>query len=368
MYPVLKSPESQIRLFKVKRVEADKVFGTLDVFDLSTVPSFYALSYTWGEEKPTKPLVIGEGVMKIEIRMNLGRFLTSFAGLSAADFAKAFCSDALGPTEAHLWIDQVCIDQSSIPEKNSQVALMSKIYSSPTEVICWPSNSQAEMELIDEALKDWLDPKRHPGDNVLLEARYWSRAWIQQEILLAREVRIFGGTRSLPWQEFGRWDDKWVRANPIGTLSRVLKERFIAGGSLLSLDSVIDTFLECQCTEVRDHIYAFMSLVQPPERLPIDYSMPVMRLWWYYIRSSLKGHLAWPPGNSNIRLSGLDVLLAMPTTANLGMDRDDCLRIVRRYVGDFSKARIANPALTLEEYGAEHGDPYDRFVAARSAE
>jgi hypothetical protein len=36
-----------------------------------------------------------------------------------------------------LWIDSICIDQSSIEERNHQVALMGDVYSMASEVIIW---------------------------------------------------------------------------------------------------------------------------------------------------------------------------------------------------------------------------------------
>jgi hypothetical protein len=36
-----------------------------------------------------------------------------------------------------LWIDQICIDQSSTEEKNSQVPLMTFIYSRASNVLIW---------------------------------------------------------------------------------------------------------------------------------------------------------------------------------------------------------------------------------------
>jgi hypothetical protein len=35
------------------------------------------------------------------------------------------------------WVDAVCIDQTSMPERNHQVRRMGKIYAQATDIIAW---------------------------------------------------------------------------------------------------------------------------------------------------------------------------------------------------------------------------------------
>ena len=47
-----------------------------------------------------------------------------------------------------LWIDQICIDQSSVAEKNHQVALMGEIYSRAMRVVIWLGDKTASEMLL----------------------------------------------------------------------------------------------------------------------------------------------------------------------------------------------------------------------------
>lgn len=82
--------------------------------------NYAALSYAWGQAVFTFP-----------VTLNSRRFLIT------PSLAEALLQ--LGPERRSIpiWIDQICIDQSSIAERNAQVSLMSKIYSQATQVLIW---------------------------------------------------------------------------------------------------------------------------------------------------------------------------------------------------------------------------------------
>ena len=83
-------------------------------FDLNHhLPDFHALSYMWVPEQPSHSIDLNG--QRFVIQDNL---YTLFQTLVPTCFS----------TEVFLWIDQICTDQTSIPKRNSQVALMSEIY------------------------------------------------------------------------------------------------------------------------------------------------------------------------------------------------------------------------------------------------
>jgi hypothetical protein len=304
--------------------------------------------------------------------MNLWRFLTSYASLTDEEYALAFVSDSQSPMGAHLWIDQISINQSDVHERSAQVSIMSQIYSQATEVICWPSNSQKEMELIAKGITRWLEPEapvarltiheielmeeRDKERTALLKARYWNRSWIQQELVLAEAVRLFSGQKSIIWTELCRNAQKWTPFGLPNCLYRVDKTQMPGG---LDLFEGVEMFRECQCSEVRDHIYAFMGLIKDSQRLEIDYSRPVEQIWWSWISGVLNSRIrALPSGTS--QEWRLESLLSSQTTRNLGMDCEGCIDIARAYIKRFSVARIFDRSLMLDAFELREGGPFDR--------
>jgi hypothetical protein len=87
---------------------------------LSAVPEYVALSYTW---EPNLPLVAVEiNSVRMAVRQNL---------------SEAFLRMRSSATAILVWADAICIDQSSIPERNSQVPLMKDIYLAASKVYIW---------------------------------------------------------------------------------------------------------------------------------------------------------------------------------------------------------------------------------------
>jgi hypothetical protein len=79
---------------------------------------YTALSYTWGDATPLRTIDL-DG-KPVAVRKNLWDFLNraredGFAG--------------------YLWIDALCIDQSTVGERNHQVAMMGTIYSRAEGII-----------------------------------------------------------------------------------------------------------------------------------------------------------------------------------------------------------------------------------------
>jgi hypothetical protein len=314
--------------------------------------------------------------------MNLWRFLTSFSSITEAEFPDVFprmASLARGPSDVYLWIDQICINQAEVAERNQRVQLMTDIFSKAVEVICWPSNSVKEMKLITEAMEKWHnDPSKHGialrTSNVILTPRkigkaekalsyadYWHRIWIQQELLLAQEVTILSDTTSLDWDDlaydFLHGSKRWRSTN---LRSLVERRKAIHTEPYLTFREAITQTQQCRSSDPRDLLFALMSLTHKRERIPIDYKMPKEKLWWLVMRMvTIEAQL--PLTQTYSPLEDLNSLLYSSRSRSLGIDDEKFRDYIRDYVAGFWMAWGADRNMTLAEYASRTEDPYERW-------
>ncbi|RYP21724.1 hypothetical protein DL765_002080 [Monosporascus sp. GIB2] len=104
---------------------------------LDNLPSFSALSYTWGNESIRADISLGG--QKLSITASLEAALKA---LRAADHSVL------------LWIDQICINQHDAEEKSCQIPLMTSIYSLSAQTIGWLGESTADSDLAMDYLQD----------------------------------------------------------------------------------------------------------------------------------------------------------------------------------------------------------------------
>lgn len=95
--------------------------------------NYYALSYTWGTEAPSEAMSIfpagdsataGTSAQVILLTPNCAAALR-------------ILRKRLGDTDAGVWVDSVCINQSDVAEKNVQVTMMTDIYRLAKCVVVW---------------------------------------------------------------------------------------------------------------------------------------------------------------------------------------------------------------------------------------
>jgi hypothetical protein len=121
----LKGPRS-IRVIKFKRPSAiqrlireESLEIELEEVSLNSPPPYEALSYTWDAQTP-------DHLIKCH-----GKFLRI-----TANCERALSRLTTRPT-ARFWIDSICINQTSIPEKNQQIPLMGEVYGKAERVLVW---------------------------------------------------------------------------------------------------------------------------------------------------------------------------------------------------------------------------------------
>lgn len=100
-------------------------------------PIYEALSYTWNNEVPSKPLEIisadGSGIKSLLITTNCARALRLFRKRIGKR----------GSAKIGLWVDAISINQSSNEERSAQVSMMAEIYQKARNVVVWLGNAHA---------------------------------------------------------------------------------------------------------------------------------------------------------------------------------------------------------------------------------
>jgi len=128
------------------------------------------------------------------------------------------------PKRHKIWIDAVCIDQSNSTEKAHQIAAMPRIYSQAQEVLCWlGAEADGSGRLVDslpsmaqrarQEFHPQFEKRGHKGNvSISIEddelwisiipffLRPWfHRLWVVQEILMARELVLVCGKKTISW-------------------------------------------------------------------------------------------------------------------------------------------------------------------------
>jgi Heterokaryon incompatibility protein (HET) len=159
----------------------------LEPRSIDSVGSFEAISYRWSENGQPMAILIGEERKIVSNTVYL--------------LLQSLQSDSARP----LWIDSICINQDDITEKQFQISLMRKVYSSATRVIAWVGGSPASAgslqylsqlpAALDSKSKLRTDGVWHASENhrfkdtfnrnwstveSLLEHTWFSRVWVMQ--------------------------------------------------------------------------------------------------------------------------------------------------------------------------------------------
>ncbi|KAI1099338.1 heterokaryon incompatibility protein-domain-containing protein [Jackrogersella minutella] len=216
-YEPLPADGSQIRLVTIlpgathKKVKC-KVDNFQSAKDGINAVEYEALSYVWGDATITTPITLNSHPFQVTTNLE--------AALRALRFRKK---------KRLIWIDAICINQTSISERNQEVRRMSEIYGRAKHVIVWlgrgtePSdrvqvednriaektigmlNSLADARSEDsEAGAVILGRTGDPACAIRLLHRFFfrpwfNRIWILQEVTLAKTATIVYDDLSISW-------------------------------------------------------------------------------------------------------------------------------------------------------------------------
>ena len=158
----LDTQKQQIRLINVEKNRSGPIKCTMDIFDLRTRPRYSALSYRWGPRIFNHEILVnGQSLL---IGKNLFRFLETFRQERESTY---------------LWIDQICIEQANVKERNHQVGLMSTIYRRAWCTVIWLYDDRG---LYPSYARDILATRNRAFFIRLMEDPYFTRLWVVQEI------------------------------------------------------------------------------------------------------------------------------------------------------------------------------------------
>ncbi|XXH02351.1 40S ribosomal protein S30 [Hypoxylon texense] len=282
---------------------------TLTEYDPNTAPPYVALSYTWGDPivdrgEPSGLETIFVNEKPFRIRANLFHAL-----------------EVLRDRETRLWVDTICIDQQNNQERGVQVALMGGIFSRASKVCAWlgpaTEDSDRAMGFISRVNSGWIIKqvdkhlpsacaKWHVGRVAfakLLERSWFSRAWIIQEVALAKDVLFMCGYKTSTIAACERashllLDEKATVDYYVleyGRLSDPLQaivdiRRRILRGDRISVLASLQMTRHTRATDPRDHLFAKMAISNNKLRdlCPPNYDISEVEVWRIFFQEYLR--------------------------------------------------------------------------------
>lgn len=305
--PPLANPREQIRLLHFRPgSDDDDISASVEVCELDSAPAFNAISYTWGVEPPHEVIKIDD--VPVNVRPN--------------------CHYALWQARLHfpgsrVWLDAICINQSDLIEKSSQVAIMGDIYAKATNVLACIGPAEHSSDTIRDALKnldaalrdlpeawwdaldsEWWEPPQDEATavkrlaeqfNKFCDRPYFRRVWIVQELFegKGRNVILCGSYQldldklrdleSRLYKYFRAWTERpyhpdWLSGR-FSELDDLLSPQSFSG---TPLTRVLVSIEEFECHDVRDRIFGTLRLVDwarfgKPSPVP-DYQVSPLQL------------------------------------------------------------------------------------------
>ena len=291
-----------IRLLRIFPRLSNDGYIQCEIWHDSVKASYTCLSYVWGSEKIQRPILVNGKLLSV--RENLYDFMR----VARSKYANS---------QQTLWIDALCIDQDSVYEKNHQVAQMGSIYANSVEVISWLGLSQSigrafafglqcgiyphlrhfrtRTPTQEDQNKKWIQRNNETNGQLkkdwltVVKDRYWTRAWITQELLLAREVKFLvndlevdpvtisgcaigmltyindlKGNLAL---DYKKWDHKTRVFEHY--ISSICKERRLSDNS--KLINLFYLLPGRQSYYVHDRIFSLLSLASDASSIKVDY-------------------------------------------------------------------------------------------------
>jgi hypothetical protein len=169
----------------------------------TTDAPYRCMSYVWGPSGQERTILVNR--KKFRCRTNLFHFLDSARLLPNIE-SQAF------------WVDAICINQDNLSERNEQVAQMGDIYRQATGVLAWFGLDGSTTDLFNHALQISARKRDRTSKTRVFSTEdfknltercgafwrneYWSRAWITQEIFLAKSIRILARDTEIGLDEF----------------------------------------------------------------------------------------------------------------------------------------------------------------------
>lgn len=358
----------EIRLLSVDQDSQDASGGPRrwHLRPATTEDSYFALSYVWGE--PGNELAIDIDGYLFYIRHNLYEFLQSVSSYL---------------TTTSIWVDAICIDQSSVDERNHQVGLMGQIYRRAHGTVSWLGHTnhlidQLFLELqvyndtkfesldlaIDVCLDLWYKHQSSKNTDLLsalydiLKNDYWTRTWIIQEIVLARRSYLMIDEKMMTFETLSllilasksyavrsiREADWQQIAIPFDVVKELRQSKADHTGADDRGSTSIQLYKQLgrhsfQCFDQRDHLYAILSLLHNSAEFPIDYNIEVWHLALQTLvhfrpprdvsRNAAKASVSWSsmltffglPASTDVKLFAFDILYSASFSKSIAVSK-----------------------------------------------
>lgn len=173
--------------------------------DITTRPSYEALSYTWGDPLERREILVRSP--------STFPTTTTTSRLSVTTNCLAALYNLRTAELRQLWIDAICIDQSNLGERHHQLSLMGGIYTAATCVVIFLGEAGDDSDVAMDYIRDLHSPPTclpsapELADNERLYKavkRLFGKPWFQrvcvmQEALMASEATVMCGEKTFPW-------------------------------------------------------------------------------------------------------------------------------------------------------------------------
>jgi hypothetical protein len=119
-----------------------------------------------------------------------------------------------------LWVDAICINQDDLAERGHQVQLMRKIYSNAMQVVIGLRGSEGTSSYLGSMERNNfnLDNKREARFLKALEASWFERVWVIQEVVFAKRAFVLSEFAQFDWDElinyaFRLYERPWLTSS-----------------------------------------------------------------------------------------------------------------------------------------------------------
>lgn len=299
----------RIRLLRLQPGKGrEPVQCTLHEAELATCTGQYeALSYVWGLQEDLTPIQVDEFSLKI-----------------GPNLLRALLDMRHEDRERVLWVDAICINQSDVQEKNTQVPLMRDIYTRAMHTLCYVGpKTRKETRQLYAMLNDLaqeaktlqagkqtaahddaetvpafishvpITPTRgsmatkYLGDATIValaNCQWWHRAWTVQELMLSKSPIMMTGRYAISWDDLRAavdhgfnlqiWapvhygfimDEVIVPYLSVRALDNQRRQRNQKGQVDSSTRDLLNILMQCRHRDSqnpRDKIYAFLGLLR----------------------------------------------------------------------------------------------------------
>jgi hypothetical protein len=196
-------------------------------------------------------------------------------------------------------VDQICINQHDLNERNRQVSLMGRNYNQAKQTFVWlgpeAENSNAAMSFLEDlwhtkmSNADIVNKHKQllPMDDLavavtsLFQRPYWSRLWIVQEFWLSPCLTFLCGASILHFHNgcVPRSRAYFLSRNITAVLQlQAIRSIHLQPESTRSIDILIDLVGDRQCSIPHDKVYGLIGHTSEKHMIPVDYSTPIEKL------------------------------------------------------------------------------------------